>query len=83
MMKRGDFCSKACATSYRCSANDPDIFQIKNKHIFYYILGLIVTDGNISKDNKKLTLSLTDKQVIDQLSEYFINSKRRKIYESR
>jgi intein/homing endonuclease len=42
---------------------------------------LIVTDGNISKDNKKLTLSLTDKQVIEQLSKYFINTERRKIYE--
>ena len=38
--------------------------------------------NNISKNNKKLTLSLTDKDVIEQLSEFFINTERRKIYEN-
>ena len=78
--KKGVFCSRACASSYNSSAYDPDIFEIENKHILYYIIGLIVTDGNISKNNKKLTISLTDKDVIYALSQYVINAKRRKIY---
>ena len=80
IIKKGEFCSKGCATSYRCSANDPDIFEIEDKHILHYLIGLIVTDGNISKNKKKLTISLTDKNLIENLSKYVINTNRRKIY---
>lgn len=74
------FCSKACATSYRCAAHDPNFFNLDNKHIVYYILGLIITDGNISSDYKKLTLSLTDRRIIEMLSDFIIDKKKRKIY---
>ena len=80
IIKKGEFCSKGCATSHRCSANDPDIFEIENRHILYYLIGIIVTDGNISKDNKKLTISLSDKNIIEVLSKYVINTNQRKIY---
>ena len=82
MVKGGEFCSKGCATSFRCAAHDPNIFQIQNKHILYYILGLIFTDGNVSKDNKKLTISLVDKDVIEKLAPYVIDTNKRKIYQT-
>ena len=75
LLKRMRYC-------FRCAAHDPDIFEIQNKHILYYIIGLIITDGNISCDNKKITLSLTDKEIIETLAFYLIDMERRKIYVS-
>lgn len=46
----------------------------------YYILGLIFTDGNLNKGENKITLSLTQKDVIEKIYPYFC-SKSRKIYE--
>ena len=73
-------CSKGCATSLRCAAHDPNFFEMENKYILYYILGLIITDGNISIDNKKITLSLTDKDIIEKLASLMIDQEKRKIY---
>lgn len=55
---------------------------MENKHILYYILGLIFTDGNISQNNKKLTISLIDKDVIQKLAPYVIDTQKRKVYET-
>ncbi len=73
-------CSKGCATSFRCAAHDPNFFEMDNKYVLYYILGLSVTDGNISNDNKKLTLSLTDKDIIEKLASLMIDQNKRKVY---
>lgn len=79
--KRNMFCSKGCATSYRQTAHDPDIFQIKDKDILYYLLGLIFTDGNLNKEENRITLSLTQKDIITFLYPYFCDTNKRKIYE--
>lgn len=42
---------------------------------------MIITDGNISKDYKKITLSLTDKQIIELLAPLMIDQDKRKIYQ--
>lgn len=79
--KRGQFCCHGCATSYRQSAHDPNIFEIENKDILYYLLGLIFTDGNLDKDESRITLSLTQQEIIDKLYPYFCDTLSRKIYE--
>lgn len=48
----------------------------------YYILGLLFTDGNLDKSKSKLTLSLTEKELIEKLYPYFSDTKKRKIYYS-
>ena len=82
ILKHQKFCSKGCATSFRCAAHDPDVFEMQNKHILYYIIGLLITDGNISSNNKKITLSLTDKDLIETLAPFFIDREKRRIYVS-
>ena len=49
----------------------------------YYIIGLIITDGNVSKDGRKLTLSLTDENIITLLSKHMIDLNKRKIYQQK
>lgn len=77
--KRGSFCSKACATSFRCKAWDPDFFTSDIK-VVSYLIGLLFTDGNLNKEKTRLTLSLTEKTVIEQLFPYFSDTEKRKIY---
>ena len=79
--KRNHFCCKGCAFSYRQKSHDPDIFNITNKDVLYYLLGLIFTDGNLDKLSSRITLSLTQKDVIQKLYPYFCDTTKRKIYE--
>lgn len=79
-LKKNMFCSKACATSYRCRANDPDVFDIQNDDIKFYLLGLLFTDGNLNKEENRLTLSLTSKETIEYLYPFFSDINKRKIY---
>lgn len=79
--KKGHFCCPGCATSYRQKAHDPDIFEIENKDILYYLLGLIFTDGNLDKEESRITLSLTQENVIRTLYPYFCDTQKRKVYE--
>ena len=72
------FCCKGCATSFRQAFKDPDISLLKPE-IFFYLLGLLWTDGNLSKDNKKLTFSNNDEKLIYLLKPLFCDAKR-KIY---
>lgn len=44
-------------------AHDPNIFEIKDKDILYYLLGLIFTDGNLDVLETRVTLSLTQKKL--------------------
>lgn len=46
----------------------------------YYLLGLIFTDGNLDKFRTKITLSLTDKDLINILYPYYSDITKRKIY---
>lgn len=78
--KKGLFCSKGCATSYRQKANDPDISMLHNKDLLFYILGLIWSDGNLSSDLRKISICSTDKSLIDDLYPVFCDCKHRKIY---
>ena len=55
-------------------------FKINSIDIKYYLLGLLFTDGNLDKDCTRITLSLTDQDVISQLYPYFCDVKKRKIY---
>ena len=83
--KRTQYCSKACSMfspkHLATHAYDPDITQIQDGDVKWYIAGLMFTDGNISKDYKKLTISLTDQTVIEKLYPYFCDTNKRKIYE--
>lgn len=79
--KKNKFCCHGCATSYRQMAHDPNIFEIKDKDILYYLLGLIFTDGNLDAFETRVTLSLTQKEVIEYLYPYFCDVAKRKIYE--
>lgn len=81
IIKKNVYCCKGCGTSWRQKSHDPDIFQIKNTDVLYYLLGLIFTDGNLDKDEKRITLSLTQKDVIDYLYPYFCDINKRKIYQ--
>lgn len=65
-------CCKGCATSFRQKAHDPDIFLIENDDLLYYLLGLIFTDGNLDKYEKRVTLTLT--QNIIAFKEYIYNN---------
>lgn len=60
--------------------NEPNIFDIDNKHDLFYLLGLIFTDGNLDNLEQRITLSLTDKKIIEYLYPLF-SSNDRKIYE--
>lgn len=73
-------CCKGCATSFRQKAHDPDIFLIENDDLLYYLLGLIFTDGNLDKYEKRITLTLTQKDIIEELYPYFCDTFKRKIY---
>ena len=81
ILKKNQFCSKGCATSYRQKAHDPNIFEIQDMDILYYLLGLIFTDGNLDVEETRITLSLTQKDVIDYLYFYFCDIHKRKVYE--
>lgn len=75
------FCCKGCSVSYRQKAHDPDLFCMKNKDMLYYVLGLIFTDGNLDKTETKITLSLTQKDIIDAIYPYFCDITKRRIYQ--
>lgn len=82
LLKGNRFCSKSCSISYRNKpAKDPNIFDIDNEEIKYYLLGMIYADGNLSNDEKRITLSLTQKDLIEKLYPYMCDATRRKIYE--
>lgn len=61
-------------------AHDPDLSKIEDLDLKFYILGLIITDGNIDKTNSKITLSLTNQKIIEKIYPYFCDINKRKIY---
>lgn len=78
--KKGQFCCKGCATSFRQKANDPNISKLKDKDLLYYILGLIWSDGNLNKEEDKISLTLKDLDLIESLYPIFSDINKRKIY---
>lgn len=78
--KTATFCSKGCATSYRQDARDPNFLETPNE-LSAYLLGFILTDGSISKQDgkkKRMTLANTDFQIMNKL--HPIISPNRKLY---
>lgn len=74
------FCSKSCAVSSRFE-EDEGLFRYGvDDYIQKYILGLIITDGCITKNGKKfvICISLKDKEMIEQIRD--IVCKTKKIY---
>lgn len=80
VVKKQMFCSKACATSYRCAAHDPDLFDIPVDDVKYYVLGYLYTDGNLNMERTKLTLASVDKEMVEFVYPYFCDTEKRKIY---
>ncbi|AFQ30318.1 LAGLIDADG family homing endonuclease [Bacillus thuringiensis] len=78
--KTARFCTKGCSISFRQKIHDPDFMSI-NDELHFYLLGLILTDGCISKQENKeerMTLRLSDKQIVEEL--HPLMSPDRKLY---
>lgn len=74
------FCSKSCATSSRFEEDDGLFRNDIDDCIQKYILGLIITDGCITKNGKKfvICISLKDKEIIEQIRD--VVCKNKKVY---
>ena len=74
------FCSKSCAVSSRFEEDDGLFRDDVDDYIQKYILGLIITDGCITKNGKKfvICISLKDKEMIEQIRD--IVCKTKKVY---
>lgn len=79
IIKRNKFCCKGCATSFRQKAHDPNFLEIENDYK-YYILGLIFSDGNLNKEETKLSIRTSDKQLSENLYPIFCDLKKRQLY---
>ena len=78
--KKNIFCSKGCATSFRQKAHDPNPENLNNKDLLFYILGLIWSDGNLSKEEDRISITLNDYDLIKKIFPYFSDTQKRKIY---
>lgn len=78
--KRNVFCCRGCALSYRQLAHDPDLTNMADQHLFYYIMGLIWSDGNLNKEETRITIGLKDLSLIEILYPIFSDTSKRKIY---
>lgn len=74
------FCSKSCAVSSKFEEDDGLFRDGVDDYIQKYILGLIITDGCITKNGKKFVIcvSLKDKEMIEQIRD--IVCKTKKVY---
>ena len=74
------FCSKSCAVSSRFVEDEGLFRNDVDDYIQKYILGLIITDGCITKNRKKFVIcvSLKDKEMIEQIRD--IVCKTKKVY---
>ena len=75
------FCSKSCAISSRFEEDEGLFRDSVDDYIQKYILGLIITDGCITKNGNKfiICISLKDKEIIEQIRN--IVCKTKKVYE--
>ena len=74
------FCSKSCAVSSRFEEDEGLFRDDIEDYIQKYILGLIITDGCITKNGQKfvICISLKDKEMIEQIRN--IVCKTKKVY---
>lgn len=74
------FCSKSCAVCSRFEEDEGLFRDGVDDYIQKYILGLIITDGCITKNGKKfvICISLKDKEMIEQIRN--IVCKTKKVY---
>ena len=74
------FCSKSCAVSSRYIEDEGLFRNDVDDYIQKYILGLIITDGCITKNRKNFVIcvSLKDKEMIEQIRD--IVCKTKKVY---
>ena len=74
------FCSKSCAVSSRFEEDEGLFRNDVDDYIQKYILGLIITDGCITKNGDKFVIcvSLKDKEMIEQIRD--IVCKTKKVY---
>lgn len=81
--KKNKTCSRYCAfrlKKYEHQQKEPNFFLMKDINTLFYLIGLLFTDGNLDSCKKRITLSLTEKNVIYMLFPYF-SSNDKKIYE--
>lgn len=71
------FCSKSCAVSSRFEEDEGLFRDGVEDYIQKYILGLIITDGCITKNGKKfvICISLKDKEMIEQIRDIVCKTK--------
>ena len=74
------FCSKSCAVSSKFKEDEGLFRNDVEDYIQKYILGLIITDGCITKNGQKfvICISLKDKEMIEQIRN--IVCKTKKVY---
>ena len=74
------FCSKSCAVSSRFEEDEGLFRDDVEDYIQKYILGLIITDGCVTKNGQKfvICISLKDKEIIEQIRN--IVCKTKKVY---
>lgn len=81
--KTQKFCTKGCATSYRQRVDDPNYMEGDNE-LHHYMLGLVITDGCISKQENKqerMTFRTSDKDLAEML--HPLICPERKLYENK
>ena len=81
IIKKAECCSKGCATSFRQKADDPDLFEYEDKDFLYYVLGLIWSDGNLNKEEDKITFCFKDQEFVEYLYNKICDTQKHKIYE--
>ena len=72
------FCSKACAIRSRFHEDEGLFRDSVDDYIQKYILGLIITDGCVTRNNKSFVvcISLKDKEMIEQIRNVVCKTKR-------
>lgn len=78
--KKNIFCCKNYATSFRQKAHDPDVSKIEDKDLVFYILGLIWSDGNLTKEEDKISINSNDLDLLQMLYPKFSDTNKRIIY---
>ena len=72
------FCSKSCAISSRFKEDDGLFRNDVDDYVKKYILGLIITDGCVTKNGDKfvICISLKDKEMIEQIRDVVCKTKK-------
>ena len=79
ILKKNSFCSKGCATSFRQKANDPNFMNFENE-FKYYVIGFIFADGNLNKEETRITIRSSDLDLINIIYNDFCDKQKRIIY---